>query len=300
MTYLQTEYFLHVAHNKSITKTASELYVSPPAISKQIMLLEEELGFALFIRGAKGMELTPAGEIMYNHFSNQKTAFEYAHTRAKSAETANSNVLHLGILAKWHLWKEFDQIRQYLKDSPSHSEVVFHSCFNPGGDAKLEKGELDAVICLANDILIYAQPHDLQLREIARIPKVFLFSENFPLSNRQIPVPADFKDMPLLVLSSKVAIDAHQNNMNLCHRLGLQPNVIFKDTLEDVLMSVGMNEGFFICDSWLNPLKLPNMRHIIVPDTHSVVLAWWAYNKHPGLSSLIECCTGLIDWPLTI
>ena len=44
MTYLQTEYFLHVAQNKSITKTASELYVSPPAISKQIALLEQELG----------------------------------------------------------------------------------------------------------------------------------------------------------------------------------------------------------------------------------------------------------------
>ena len=72
MTYLQTEYFLHVAQNKSITKTASELYVSPPAISKQIALLEQELGIELFVRGAKGMELTPAGEIMFNHFSNKR------------------------------------------------------------------------------------------------------------------------------------------------------------------------------------------------------------------------------------
>ena len=52
MTYLQTEYFLHVAQNKSITKTASELYVSPPAISKQIALLEQELGIERFVRGA--------------------------------------------------------------------------------------------------------------------------------------------------------------------------------------------------------------------------------------------------------
>ena len=55
MTYLQTEYFLRVAQNKSITKTSADLYVSPPAISKQIALLEEELGIKLFVRGAKGM-----------------------------------------------------------------------------------------------------------------------------------------------------------------------------------------------------------------------------------------------------
>jgi len=300
MTYLQTEYFLHVAENKSITKTASELYVSPPAISKQIMLLEEELGVTLFARGAKGMELTPAGEIMYNHFSNQKTAFEHAYTKAKSIGSARSNVLHLGVLAKWHLWNEFHQIRKYLKDSPSHADIELHSCFNPGGDSKLEKGELDAVICLSNDILIYAQAHDLQFREIARVPKVFLYSQDSPMAKKPGLSPSDFKDVPLLVLSSKVAIDAHQNNMNLCHRLGLTPNVIFKDTLEDVLMSVGMNEGFFICDSWLNPLNLPEMRHIIVPDTHSVVIAWWRHNNNPGLASLIDCCTNMIEWPYSI
>ena len=62
MTYLQTEYFMYVAQNKSITKTSAELYVSPPAISKQISLLEQELGVKLFVRSAKGMELSPAGE----------------------------------------------------------------------------------------------------------------------------------------------------------------------------------------------------------------------------------------------
>ncbi|MBQ9032981.1 MAG: LysR family transcriptional regulator, partial [Parasporobacterium sp.] len=262
MTYLQTQYFLHVAETKSITKTSADLYVSPPAISKQIMLLEEELGLKLFYRGSRGMELTPAGEIMYNHFSNQKTAFDSAYTKAKSVSAENVNVLHLGVLAKWHLWDEFHQIRQYMKDSPCHADVEFHSCFNPGGDSKLEKGELDAVICLANDILIYAQSHELKFREIARIPKVFLYSVDSPVARKPGLEPADFRDLPLLTLSSKVAIDAHQNNMNLCHRLGLQPNVIFKDTLEDVLMAVGMNEGFFICDSWLNPLKLPDMRHL--------------------------------------
>jgi len=300
MTYLQTEYFLRVAQNKSITKTSADLYVSPPAISKQIALLEEELGIKLFYRGARGMELTPAGEIMYTHFANQKTAFESAYTKARSLESYHSNVLRLGIMARWDLWNEFHQIRLFLKDSPSQADVELHSCFNPGGDSLLDRGELDAVICLSNDILVYAQQHDLKYVEIARIPKVFLYSAKSPVARIPNLTPADFQDMPMLVLSNKVATDALQNNMNLCHRLGLQPQIIFKDTLEDILIAVGMQEGFFICDSWLNPLRQPDLGHIIVPDTHSVVLAWWAHNKAVGLNSLIECCQHIIQWPYSL
>lgn len=58
MTHLQIEYFLSVATTKSISRTASELFVSPPAVSKQISLMEQELDLKLFTRGTQGMELT--------------------------------------------------------------------------------------------------------------------------------------------------------------------------------------------------------------------------------------------------
>ena len=300
MTYLQTEYFLRVAETHSITATASLLYISPPAISKQIALLEEELGITLFYRGAKGMELTPAGEIMYNHFSNQKIAFDTAYTRAKNKAAFQQNTLHLGVLAKWDIWKELQQIRDYLAAANPPCALEIHSCFNPGGDNLLEKGKLDAVICIANDILIYAQSHNLIFQELTKIPKIFLFSTDNPLAKKKDLKPADFQDIPLLVISSKVAIDAHQNNMNLCHQLGLYPNVIFKDTLEDVLIGVGMNEGFFICDSWLNPVTMNHFSYLAVPDSHSVVLAWQKSCHTPGLHELFDCCTNKILWPHTV
>lgn len=55
--------FSAVAKNKSITKTANELFVSQPAISKAIKTLEEELQIKLFHRDKrKGLYLTSAGE----------------------------------------------------------------------------------------------------------------------------------------------------------------------------------------------------------------------------------------------
>ena len=61
MNDLQIDYFMAVATNSSFTKTSEELFVSQPAISKQIALLERELGVKLFIRNNRRTELTEAG-----------------------------------------------------------------------------------------------------------------------------------------------------------------------------------------------------------------------------------------------
>lgn len=58
----QIRYFLTVAEFGSFTAAAAALFVAQPALSRQIALLEEELGFPLFERLPRGVRLTPAGE----------------------------------------------------------------------------------------------------------------------------------------------------------------------------------------------------------------------------------------------
>lgn len=54
----------------SFKKAASELHVSPPAVSQQIKLLEESVGEALFHREAGGVFLTPVGSQLYHLAEN--------------------------------------------------------------------------------------------------------------------------------------------------------------------------------------------------------------------------------------
>lgn len=61
--------FYHVARLKSFTLAAEALYISQPAVSQSMKQLEEALGGALFSRNARGVTLTPEGEVLYTYVS---------------------------------------------------------------------------------------------------------------------------------------------------------------------------------------------------------------------------------------
>jgi DNA-binding transcriptional LysR family regulator len=56
------KYFLRIAEEGSITRAAALMGIAQPALSRQLQLLEEDLGVALFRRTRRGVELTEAGE----------------------------------------------------------------------------------------------------------------------------------------------------------------------------------------------------------------------------------------------
>lgn len=61
--------FLYLYEEKSISKTASRLYVSQPAISYSLKELETQLGYPLFYRNSKGIEPTKEAHELYGYLS---------------------------------------------------------------------------------------------------------------------------------------------------------------------------------------------------------------------------------------
>jgi len=59
--------FHKVAEKRHFTRAAEELFISQPAVSKQIAELEKQLGQPLFVQVGRKIHLTEAGQILYDY-----------------------------------------------------------------------------------------------------------------------------------------------------------------------------------------------------------------------------------------
>src|SRR4051794_31710966 len=57
-------YFAVVAEELHMGNAAARLFISQPALSQQIRVLEDQVGVPLFVRHPRGMRLTEAGEVL--------------------------------------------------------------------------------------------------------------------------------------------------------------------------------------------------------------------------------------------
>lgn len=73
---------LILAKRLHFTRTAEEVHIVQPALSRQISNLEEELGFQLFKRHKRKVELTPAGEYFMQEMESLMTQFDQIHHKA--------------------------------------------------------------------------------------------------------------------------------------------------------------------------------------------------------------------------
>lgn len=92
----QLDTFLATATAGSFNKAAEDLYISPPAVIKQINLLEEKLGVRLFVRTHRGLQLTPAGESLQRDARYIVAYCRDAALRAQQA-AAQRELLRLGV-----------------------------------------------------------------------------------------------------------------------------------------------------------------------------------------------------------
>ena len=92
----QLETFLCVAEEGSFNKAAEKLFISPPAVIKQINLLEESLGLQLFVRTHRGLQLTKAGQSLCQ---DTRYIIQYCKdsvTRARNAMQESDRVIRIG------------------------------------------------------------------------------------------------------------------------------------------------------------------------------------------------------------
>ena len=93
----QLETFICVVDAGSFSKAAEKLYISPPAVIKQINSLESSLGLQLFARTHRGLVVTEAGKSIYNDAKYLIGYCKDSVKRAKDAMNISDEVIRVGI-----------------------------------------------------------------------------------------------------------------------------------------------------------------------------------------------------------
>lgn len=131
--------FYAVANSGNISKTAKELYISQPAISKSIQKLEESIGTKLFQRSSRGVTLTPEGQLLYSHV---KTAFEtltLGEERLKRSIELGVGHLTIGVSSTLCKYLLLPYLKDFIKKYPHISISI--SCHSTHQTLKLLEEE---------------------------------------------------------------------------------------------------------------------------------------------------------------
>lgn len=105
MELLQLQYFLLLAKEQHVTRTAELLHISQPSLSATIKKLEEELGAPLFVRKGRNIVLSPYGEAFKTYVENAFLSLENGKQVITRMKNAEDSILNLGLLSPY-VWNE--------------------------------------------------------------------------------------------------------------------------------------------------------------------------------------------------
>ena len=130
MNQRQIESFLAVAETGNFTRAAERLYISQPAVSKQVLSLEEELGFLLLIREYhKDVQLTEAGKLYYDFFHKVMGEYKAVYEQAQQYRKKVRGTVRLGILTGWKIQDKLQNILEQMKQNYPEIEQIHLQCW---------------------------------------------------------------------------------------------------------------------------------------------------------------------------
>jgi DNA-binding transcriptional LysR family regulator len=103
MDLRQIRYFIAVAEDEHFGRASERIHIAQPALSRQIQLLEAELGVSLFDRLPRGVRLSVAGRTFLEHCNKIMVDLGHAVSETQAVDRGESGMLKLGFIevAAW-------------------------------------------------------------------------------------------------------------------------------------------------------------------------------------------------------
>jgi DNA-binding transcriptional LysR family regulator len=278
-------YFLAVGEEQHYRRAAQRLRVAQPALSRQIQMLEEEIGFELFERLPRGVKITDAGKLFLDDCRRILQEVNDSIARAKRIASGQSGTLRIGFVESIS-WQGI--VPDSLKDFREHQpdvELQLKSLRSIEQIAAIHSGSLDAGYALP-----IANPnHGLAYFQLGVIKQVLAVPNGHPLTKRKNIRLRDLVNMPFVWFPRWAIPNAYDRLMAACARGGLKtPRIVQETAVETMILSlVQCGVGIAFISSAVRWRCPPGVELIPVTDlnvTFPFALMWKKENNSPLLA----------------
>jgi LysR family transcriptional regulator, benzoate and cis,cis-muconate-responsive activator of ben and cat genes len=247
----QLRYFMAVAEERNFGRAAARLHISQPPITRQIHMLESELGVLLFERTRWGVNLTPAGEELLASASQIEALVDYASDRARRAGLGAIGRLDVGVFGSGAISIVPTILRRYLKANPA-VEVIVHNVPQPAQLVALRQRR----ILITFDRYL-PDDADLTVETVVHEGLLLAVKETNVLAKRRIISVGALSEEPMVM-----ARDVRHREWvrDLCRAHGFEPKVsqLAGDMISGVVMASN-GFGVQVVPESAQALKLPGL-----------------------------------------
>ncbi len=219
-------YFVTTVEKGSLNKAAKALFISQPALTKQLAQLENQLECVLFHRRTTGIELTEAGRYFYERACMILEQVEQ--TVAGIKEYSGQNLLRIGALPSIANHYLPDCIHVFAADGRSRVSITVRDTTSELVSL-LEQGSLD--VAFAQD---FAGHGYLLSRELFHEPYLAVLPADHSLAEQESVDFFAFCREKLLLHRDPCDIRSHFRRH--CNQLGIQPEMVLELDFNDSLL----------------------------------------------------------------
>lgn len=210
--------YLYEAVAKGTVRAAADtLNIAPSAVSRQIALLEDELGIALIERHKRGVSPTEAGKLLLEYYREQRSHQSDVLTKLQELRGLRRGTIRVTMGEGFVSDMVSDPVKQFCLKYPEISLVL-----NIGGTNEVIR---DVVTDEAEIGLVFNPPADPKIvsRAVSVQPLYAVVGPNFPLLGRASVSLADLAPYPLAMTHSAYGTRQLFNAAMMMEKVWLTP-----------------------------------------------------------------------------
>lgn len=261
MDLRKLRYFLTVAEEGNLGRASAILHISQPPLTRQIHLLEKELGVQLFSRTPRGMELTEAGSMLEREAKNIFALIQQASEKTQRASQGRLGRLDIAVFGSGILDTIPRLLLRFKQDYPE-IKVVLHTMEKEEQVLALRQHRIAAGF---NRML---KPLPGISSELLNREKLLLaVNENSSLAEQKKILFKELADRPMVLFSSSSRPNFVDKVLSLCYEAGFTPQIT--QEVGDVVTGVALvASGFGIClvSQSASSLSLPGVVYREIDD----------------------------------